>query len=171
MMRCNPVFFPEINRIACALCNGDQNPLAFEQAVIIAENQIILRCVWAERIAVIERLRDQSITPLRSETSIRRAEARFRQAKLEYERRIQARSGTSDPKATGKSEPKPQAAKPVREPQARDEFSAMWCATPDLIRLERYERRAWSRRKRAINRFIEIKQKKVEINHSLNDLK
>jgi hypothetical protein len=161
-MRRNSAFVPEIDRIARALCNGDENPLMFEQAVIIAENQVILRCVRAERIAVIERLRDGSVTPLRHDTSIRRAEARFRLAKLEYERRVQAKSGVSDPKAVGKSKSKPlnAAAKPAREPQARDEFGAMWCATPDLIRLERYERRAWSRRKRATNRFIEIKLKK-----------
>jgi hypothetical protein len=38
----------------------------------------------------------------------------------------------------------------------RDEFDAMRLALPDLRRLERYERRAWSRRKRAIRDFIEI---------------
>jgi hypothetical protein len=162
--RRNPALFPEIDRIAHAICNGDQNPFLFEQAVIIAENQVILRCVRAERIAVIERLRDRSLTPLQRDTSIVRAEARFRLAKLEYERRVQAKSGNSNPKATGKSEPKSQnaATKPPRQLQARDEFGAMLCATPDLIRLDRYERRAWSRRKRAINKFIEIK-------HSLND--
>jgi PIN domain nuclease of toxin-antitoxin system len=39
----------------------------------------------------------------------------------------------------------------------RDQFDAMRLAMPDLVRLERYERRAWSRRKRAINSFMEIK--------------
>ena len=41
--------------------------------------------------------------------------------------------------------------------QQRDEFDAMRLALPDLDRLERYERRAWSRQKRTIQRFIEIK--------------
>ena len=43
---------------------------------------------------------------------------------------------------------------PIEE---RDEFDAMCEARPDLDRLARYERRAWSRRKRAIRNFIEIK--------------
>ena len=37
-----------------------------------------------------------------------------------------------------------------------DEFAAMRRAAPDLERLERYERRAWSRRKRAISSFMDI---------------
>jgi hypothetical protein len=44
------------------------------------------------------------------------------------------------------------------EPNAlRDEFDAMRLAMADLSRLERYERRASSRRKRAIRAFMEIK--------------
>jgi hypothetical protein len=34
--------------------------------------------------------------------------------------------------------------------QQRTEYEALEEAIPDLIRLERYERRAWSRQKRAI---------------------
>jgi hypothetical protein len=41
--------------------------------------------------------------------------------------------------------------------KSRDEFDAMRRAMPDLDRLARYERRAWSRWKRAIRDFIEIK--------------
>ena len=36
----------------------------------------------------------------------------------------------------------------------RDEFAALEEAAPDLIRLDRYERRAWSRQKRAIRDFM-----------------
>jgi hypothetical protein len=39
----------------------------------------------------------------------------------------------------------------------RDEYEALQAATPDLIRLDRYESRAWSRQKRAIREFIRIK--------------
>jgi hypothetical protein len=42
-------------------------------------------------------------------------------------------------------------------PKDRDEYEAMHEAIPDLNRLLRYERRAWSRRKRAIGVFIAIK--------------
>ena len=38
----------------------------------------------------------------------------------------------------------------------------MRAAMPDLERLARYERRAWSRRRRAMRNFMAIKFKKVE---------
>jgi len=41
--------------------------------------------------------------------------------------------------------------------QERNDHGALEEATPDLVRLERYERRAWSRHKRAIREFGLIK--------------
>jgi hypothetical protein len=48
------------------------------------------------------------------------------------------------------------AEKRVKE-QERDEYEALEAAILDLIRLGRYERRAWSRQKRAIREFMKIK--------------
>jgi hypothetical protein len=45
----------------------------------------------------------------------------------------------------------------------RDEFDAMRSAMPDLDRLERYRRRAWSREMRAIRRFLEIQSADVSV--------
>jgi hypothetical protein len=39
----------------------------------------------------------------------------------------------------------------------RDEFEALEQAAVDLIRLDRYERRAWSRQKCAIRAFMNLK--------------
>jgi hypothetical protein len=39
----------------------------------------------------------------------------------------------------------------------RNEYDALEEAVPDLIRLERYERRAWSRQRRAIREFLNLK--------------
>jgi hypothetical protein len=39
----------------------------------------------------------------------------------------------------------------------RDEFEAFEQAAIDLIRLDRYERRAWSRQKHAIRAFMNLK--------------
>jgi hypothetical protein len=165
----NPALFPEIERMAKALCGDDKNPFLFEQALTIAENQLVLRCVRAERIAMIERLRDETATPLRRDKSLAQASMRFRQAKLAYERLVQAKAaensaGNSTSKAGGTEDSthkqQDTETKPACEPKLitlRDEFDAMLCAMPDLDRLERYERRAWSRRKRAIRSFIEIK--------------
>ena len=41
--------------------------------------------------------------------------------------------------------------------EQRDEYEALRAAIDDLIRLERYERRAWSRRKRAIREFVALR--------------
>ena len=43
------------------------------------------------------------------------------------------------------------------EEQQRDEFEAMEAVALDLIRLDRYERRTWSRQKRAIRAFLTMK--------------
>jgi hypothetical protein len=44
----------------------------------------------------------------------------------------------------------------VTPPQEREEFDAMRAAMADFERLERYRRRAWSRQRRAFQRFMEI---------------
>src|SRR6516164_9841604 len=58
MPRANPSACAEIEQMAKAICAGDHHPLLFEQALIIAESDFVLRCVRAQRIAVIERVRE-----------------------------------------------------------------------------------------------------------------
>jgi hypothetical protein len=41
--------------------------------------------------------------------------------------------------------------------EKRDEYEALNAAALDLIRLERYERRTWSRQKRAVRNFMNLK--------------
>jgi len=43
------------------------------------------------------------------------------------------------------------------EKRQRDQFDALEEAAPDLVRLDRYERRTWTRQKRAIRAFMNIK--------------
>ena len=43
--------------------------------------------------------------------------------------------------------------------QERDEYEALEEAAADLVRLDRYERRAWSRQKRAIRSFMNLRLK------------
>jgi len=157
--RHNPAYFPEIGRMASAYCEGDTDPLLFEQALIIAESDIILICLGAERLAAIERMRDPDAIPFSdSKASLARARARFAQAKRAYAQLVkakQAKAGsTSD---TGKASISAQKNKGPHPPAQRDECDAMCRAAPDLTRLERYERRAASRRNRAIREFIFIK--------------
>jgi hypothetical protein len=48
------------------------------------------------------------------------------------------------------------------EGRQRDEHDAFRTAAPDLVRLDRYEHRAWSRQKRAIEEFMTIKAKSAQ---------
>jgi hypothetical protein len=48
------------------------------------------------------------------------------------------------------------------EARRRDEHEALKAATPDLVRLDRYECRAWSRQKRAIQEFMMIKARSAQ---------
>jgi hypothetical protein len=165
-----PEIVAEIEPITSALCGASTDPLLFEQALIIAENAFVLRCVQVEYIAAIERHRDSTVTPLATgDLGFARAKATLARAKLTYEvlvkRNAQApaaenAAGATDELNKGALNKRQRATtehvgrvKPVLE---RDEFDAMRSAMPDLDRLERYRRRAWSRQRRAIRRFMEI---------------
>jgi hypothetical protein len=164
--RHNPALWPEIERIAKAICNGDGNPLLFEQATVIAESEMVLRCMRLEKVRLIERLRDPRAKPLsRKDNSLARAKARFRLVKFRYKSLLQAKpNNVARPSGQGRNmsreggseakQPRPTKRKKIR---TRDEFDALRRALPDLERLARYERRAWSRRKRAIRELIAIK--------------
>ena len=51
----------EVRRIVQALCPGDAGSLRLDQAVIIAEAQVMLARVRAARVAAIERMRERLI--------------------------------------------------------------------------------------------------------------
>jgi hypothetical protein len=126
---------PKINGIATALCGDDPDPLLREQALIIAENEIMLLRVRAARVAAIEQRmhdRDRNVEidcPVESNSA-----------------QMQARETTHD-------------ARQLDAIESENEFAAMRDAMPDLDRMERFERRAWLHRKRAIRNFMEIKFK------------
>jgi hypothetical protein len=167
--RNKPEIFAEIEPIARAICNGATNPLLFEQALIIAESGFVRCCVQAERIALIERLRDPTETALATgDLGFDRARARFAQAKLAYAALVPRQTQAPSPENTASTDPTQMQSRNGRErittqdagrgklTLERDEFDAMRSAMPDLDRLERYWRRAWSRERRAIRRFMEI---------------
>jgi len=182
--RHNPAYFPEIERIARAYCEGDTDPLLFEQALNIAENDVILMYVRARRLEIIARMRDPDAIPFSDiKASFARARARFAQAQLLYGQLLEAKAKASktnnavvadrraaDP-APGKNSAPTEAATTGKTPTGRssnaaqaphpsgayDDFEAMLRAEPDLRRLHRYARRAASRRKKAIREFIFIR--------------
>ena len=56
--RIRPRLSNEIEGFAKALCGDDNDPLIFDQALVVAGNDLVLRSIHTQRIAVIERLRD-----------------------------------------------------------------------------------------------------------------
>ena len=165
--------------LAKAICNGATDPLLFEQALIIAENGFVLDCVQTEWLAAIERHRDRAATPLATgDLGLARAKARLGRAKLSYQMLVEAPRKHAAANNATSSNAAPTTAASAGEaqmrsnrqreraatdqagrgtlPLERDEFEAMRWAMPDLNRLQRYRRRAWSRHRRAFHRFMEI---------------
>jgi hypothetical protein len=157
-----PLIFQKAEEMAKGLCGADHDPLLFEQALIIAENVLLLGCIRMERIAVIERLRDGVAIPLaKGDNRLALARARFRTAELAGAEidKMGAQFGFTNywyapPDVLELAPPGPEW-RP--EPQERDESAALLEAIPDLNKLACYERKAWSRQKRALREFIAIK--------------
>ena len=174
--RKEPEIFAEIEPVARAICNGAVNPLLFEQALIIAENAFVLRCAQTEWIAAIERQRDRTATPLATgDLGFARAKARIERAKLIYQMLVESadKDAASNNAARNNAAPtsaaslrsngeRERAVAEVTPPLEREEFDAMRAAMADLERLERYRRRAWSRQRRAFQRFMEIQSAAFE---------
>jgi hypothetical protein len=163
----HPVMAGRVKQMVDAICQGDDDPLLREQAVAIAESQLWLECVKAEKLALIERLRDPTAYTLALNIRLARARARMRlfdvadrQQKIIDDLITKTKAAGRDPER----EPLPphiEAAWPRpsfrSEDAERDEHEALREGIEDLVRLLRYERRAWSRRKRAVRAFMAIK--------------
>jgi hypothetical protein len=184
----------DMKRLTDAICGDDDAPLLREQARIVAETELMLRAIQAQKLAVIERLRETgSIALARGDNSFELAKARIRQTDLAEQRaselcanvREQYKEKLSNLKRFDDIQPDglvpvsiimleecseaweamdgarknpqylDQASKLVQE---RDEPEAVQEALPDLVRLDRYEQRAWSRQKRAIRNLMKLRQ-------------
>jgi len=198
----------EVVEFARALCGDNRDPILFAQAVKVAEAKIELRTVRAQKVAVVERLRERHAAPFASREDptnkqlkarileSRQAEAtikvRLPELVAKYKSKIEdalghhlpasatsyvgivrwfARRGFPEQDAVWiildamSDEPGPidnevlDWARKEIEACQRDEHEALKAAAPDLVRLDRYECRAWSRQKRAIQEFMVIKAK------------
>src|SRR5215469_10545038 len=177
----------EVACFAKAICGDDSDPALLAQAQVIAQNEMVLRAIREQQIAVIERLREPTAIALtKRDNSLKLAKARSKQTRRavkEIERRLPSvLEKYRDRLEPEDFDPSPYDLVPLGlkvlleepdsleeeqrafdlawkqiEQQQRDEHEAMQEAIPDLVRLERYERRAWSRQQRAIREFLNIK--------------
>ncbi len=161
----SPLTDAEITKMAKAICGDDTDPLLFDQAVVIAECELLLRKVRLQKIAAIERLRDPWLHPIfRGDRRIAMATLRMKKHEIAYAEfcwlgtklRKQGEEVLTllfTPEEVDLDKPVVRY-KPAIE---RDEHEAIRVAVPDLNKLIRYERRALSRRKNALYKFIAIK--------------
>jgi hypothetical protein len=189
----------EVQRLAKVISGDDNDPSLMAQATIIVQNELVLRAVYEQKLALIERLRARGTVALsKGDMSFILAKMRSFNTELAYkllselcarvmeqyrdelpppiapdesgaetfvsgeliplqiqalEEFARAREAVNKARED-RSEYFEQASKLVRE---RDQYECLEKALADLVRLDRYERRAWSRQKRAIQTFIELK--------------
>jgi hypothetical protein len=160
----------QVQRLAKAICNDESDPFRYEQAVIIAESQILLTRVRAARVAAVERIRkprnavvERRLIPGFATDEERRdivehfANGDLRKVTKLINRMTAALRAATKKVAAGLPiwDAPPETCDPTKlEGQnVRDDLECLIRVLPELRNLERYERRAISRRKRAIRRF------------------
>lgn len=143
----------QIAQMVDAICAGDDDPLLRQQAVMIAESQLWLSCVKAEKVAAIELLRDPTASALTNNACSVRARARIHLLDVAYHqlKKDKTKAAGRDPEREPISRMlevarPPPWVKEIPEDAERDEYEAMREGLRDLMRLLRYEQRAWSRR-------------------------
>jgi hypothetical protein len=180
-----PVPSGEIEQLARAICGDDKDPAVFAQAISIAENELALRAIREQQVQCVERLREMTAEAFAvGDNGIKLSKAIFRRAMLAREQILllvpsflekykdQMPANKSPPSSFDivplelkviaqsfetKEEEKRALDLARKQIKERDEFEAFEKATIDLIRLDRYERRAWSRQKRAMRAFMNLK--------------
>jgi hypothetical protein len=180
----------EVERMAKAICDDHATPALYEQAVIIAESDILLRKLRAAGVLAIQRhsiarpkldlanqpsdlaiegwiLAIEALEPGRSQAETECLGHTARDI-LAAVARTNANAGTND-SAQSDNEPlspmpminldivAQRASEDQRTAQTRNEVDAFQRALPELVSLDRYERRALSRRNRAIRMFQAIR--------------
>jgi hypothetical protein len=182
-----PVTCGDVERLATAICGGDGNAVLLEQARVIAANELVLRAINVQKIAVVERLGEPTaIALVKGDNSWDLATAKFMEAWLahreiealvpkvsekyknqmlpplkgvpdDYMVPIRIKALLEEPGSTEQREPALKLARGHLQKQERDIYEALEEAAADLVRLDRYERRTWSRQKRAIGSFVSLK--------------
>ena len=155
----NPGYCVQVERIAKAICPGASDPFRYEQAVIIAESQMFVARVRAARVDAIERIRNGSVGMLRpknfrtvteilrlSAKAMREATKTMGNAAKVQEHRASLIQSILLSQVLHQEIDK-------LTPQTFDQTERLSRALPELLSFERYERRALSRRKRAIRAF------------------
>ena len=83
---------PQVRSSALPICGADNDPLLFEQACIIAENDFVLRAIHAQQLAAVERVQEVTAIALaKGDNSLALANARSLRSRLAYDELVALR--------------------------------------------------------------------------------
>ena len=151
-----PQYAPAIEEIAAGLCGGRQDGELREHALTIAECDLVLASARAQAALITDRFRDATVLSHTKDgkSYLKTLKATFRRCK-DYDKlyafytRKRRKETEIERKIKGR-----ELFKAFWDPAARDDTEAIRAAASDLLRLERYMRRAWSRRRKALRAFV-----------------
>ncbi len=151
-------FASEIEEIARRLCGDEKNALLCEQALVIAECDILISRVRAYSGELIASVKDTTALPT---TKWRSELKQRREALYELFKKSDAVEASYDDVNNGGKTDSTELNRLwtayFSYEADRDEGAAILVALPDLKRANRYEKRAWSRRRKAFLEFLRIK--------------
>jgi hypothetical protein len=185
--RLNPSVFAQIERMARAICGDAASPAQYEQALIIAESEVVLLHVRIARVAAIERAGKKATSPnvlipgFPTDQEWEHAFNNLARGRPQDAAILLARGADAVRVFSAKTSASPGDDGKKREQVGQDhrssavqgdgdgvmstsrnpsltvagsELEAFCQALPDLMSMDRYARRAISRRQRAIRNFI-----------------
>jgi len=152
--RRHPAYHGDIVELARLMCGGEDDPALFEKAARVAECDILIREIRQFRNRLLERLEDPQAYPTgqaSKERKLRFSQMNESMAKGEQLMEVHPPPDSS-PEDRVKFDELMKEYWAVRKD--RDPDDVWFMALPDLVRISRYERRAWSRRKRMFMQYI-----------------
>ena len=158
-LKADPLLLRQSKGLALAICGeAYTNKKLLAQALVVAECELIVQQISEQKLILIERLQDPFTIPIAKDTMSNRKrllDYLCEQSDLAHDAAEQlcTKLKTQGEEALTQQD---MALTEKWSLEGRDEFEAIREAMTDLDRLGRYERRAWSRRHRAMREFIAI---------------
>lgn len=157
--RNNPKYAPDIEAYADELCGGYADDDLREYALAIAEAQAILTAVRDHVTLTIDRFRDPTVLSYRKgmKTMTRRLTLTLKRCKI-YDKIEAAYAKPSGKRSQPDTANVQELLNEFWAPLPRSDAEAACEAAPDMLRLSRYSRRAWSQRRRFVRDFVRRKK-------------
>jgi len=154
----HPLYREDIYAIARLMCGEDGRPDLFETAVRVAECDVLIREIRSYQTQLIARLRDPQCYPIPLAGFERKLRLAAHRAILEMGERLEKAVPSRNAPPEKKAEFDKLADEYFAVCEDRKPETALMLSVPELLRLTRYERRAWSRRKRGFLQFMAVQR-------------